>query len=53
MKKKKNNKNKTIESVASMLTVVTSKGKLWEGVRVLTQAQKSFQADLRNQEPMA
>ena len=43
---------KTLESVVSMLTVVTSKGKLWEGVRVLTQAQKIFQSELRNQEPM-
>ena len=35
-----------------MLTVVTSKGKLWEDVRVLTQAQKIFHSELRNQEPM-
>ena len=45
-------KKKTIESVVSMLTVVTSKGKLWEDVRVLTQAQKIFHSELRNQEPM-
>ena len=38
--------------MASVLTVVASKGKFWEGVRVLTEAQKIFESELRNQEPL-